>query len=78
MQVSYKDVHSEIISGSDRAISHVNNWSRKYSPIANDVFSFVHEKLFDVNTQDILDTLKRSDHPLGNISKKQRLLEVED
>lgn len=78
MQVTFGEAYDEIARRSPRAAAWVSSWRRRYAPIVPAVEQFVHRTLFDVTSDDVIRTLKRGTHALGEIRKESELREVED
>lgn len=78
MRVTFADAYDEIAKRSPNATEWVEWWRKRYAPIVPAVRSFVHEKLFDVTSSDVENTLERGTHALGAIRKESEMRIVEN
>lgn len=79
--VSFEDCFSELVErGGPAARNAYDAWRRRpgYEHVVEFVERFRHEKLFEITTQDVIETIRETEHALGDVPKEAQIREIED
>lgn len=79
--VSFDDCSEELLAGANaHCLAAYRGWRSRpgYEDVVKFVEGFTHSYLFTIEPRDILDIVKRSSHPLGEVESKEQIQYIEN